>query len=160
MKIFLLLALLAGPTIYEWVDAKGGKHFTDDPSTIPANAKRRVTEGAELMITTAAKSDAGVAATPAPAPAPPTGTDSCTAARQQIAQLERQLQEAKVSFEETQAREMAACRERLALRGDAVYAACLAGRTTEPSTSPTAPVQAQLDAARETLRRAQVNGCR
>lgn len=168
MKLVLLLALLAGPTIYEWVDAKGGTHFTDDPSTIPAGAKRRVTEGAEVMISPAApRPDAGVArptldagVVRATLPTPEVGPDTCTAARKQISQLERQLQEAKGAFEETQEREAAACRQRLMTHGDATFAACMAGRSSEPDQAPTAAVQNQLEAARETLRRAQVSGCR
>jgi len=38
-------------TIYTWTDSRGTVHFTDDPSTVPANAKATTTEGAELSNT-------------------------------------------------------------------------------------------------------------
>lgn len=35
-------------TIYTWTDSRGTVHYTDDPSTIPAKAKVKTTEGGEL----------------------------------------------------------------------------------------------------------------
>ena len=44
MKLWLLLTLLGGQTIYEWVDGEGQSHFTNDERSIAAGAKRRVTQ--------------------------------------------------------------------------------------------------------------------
>lgn len=49
----LLMALsmasaASAQTIYTWTDSRGTVHYTDDPSTIPANAKAKTTEGDEL----------------------------------------------------------------------------------------------------------------
>jgi hypothetical protein len=156
MKLFLLISLLAGPTLYEWTDAKGGLHYTNDPSTIPANAKRKVTTGAEVMVSPAAgKGDGGVApSTPAP-----TGLDSCVQAQKTVDQLERQLQEAKQVAPQTEEKENLACQEQLRLMGEPAFASCMAGRTGAPSKGAVEALQAQLESARDTLRRAQVSGC-
>ncbi len=54
----MLLAWFAGAlpaaqaqTIYTWTDARGTVHYTDDPSTVPANVKATTTEGVELSNT-------------------------------------------------------------------------------------------------------------
>jgi len=154
MKLLLLLALGAGPTLYEWTDAKGGLHYTDDPSTIPATAKRKVTTGAELMITPPAeKGDAGVAVAPPPAP------DTCAEGRRRVSQLERQLQDAKLDGPKTEERENERCQEQLRLMGQAAFARCMAGRTKAPSKGAVEALQAQLESAQDTLRRAQISGC-
>jgi hypothetical protein len=155
MKLLLLISLLAGPTLYEWTDAKGGLHYTDDPSTIPTNAKRRVTTGAEVMVAPATgKGDGGVAPSTAPA-----GVDSCVQARRTVEQLEKQLQDAKLAAPKTEEKENQACQEQLRLMGQSAFARCMAGRTNAPASGAVEAVQAQLESARETLRRAQVSGC-
>lgn len=157
MKLLLLISLLAGPTLYQWTDAKGGLHYTDDPSTIPAKAQRKVTTGADVMVTPAAgKGDGGVS----PSAPASTGPDSCVQARKVVDQLERQVQEAKVVDPKTEEKESQHCQEQLRLMGQPAFARCMAGRTKAPSNGAVEAVQAQLEGARETLRRAQVSGCR
>ena len=156
MKLLLLISLLAGPTLYEWTDAKGGLHYTDDPSSIPANAKRKVTTGAEVMVTPATgKGDGGVANA-----APATGTDSCAQAKRAVEQLERQLQDAKLAAPKDEEQENQHCQEQLRLLGQPAFARCMASRTKAPSNGAVEALQAQLETARDTLRRAQVSGCR
>lgn len=171
MKLALLLSLLAGQTIYEWIDSKGESHFTDNPSTIPRDAKRRTTEGAELMVaspTAAAgpRPDGGVprAVPKAPPPAPVTpgasGPDSCVRVREQISQLERQQEALKTDFAQVQERENLQCQEVLRLSGQPDFARCMASRSKAPSPGQGAWLQKQLEAAQESLRRAQQDGCR
>jgi hypothetical protein len=144
----LVVALLVGQVIYEWVDEKGETHFSDDVSTIPATAKRRVTTGADIMVTPAApKSDAGVRSAP-------TGPDSCARAKAQVDLLEKQLVQEKQDFERLQEAEGLACQRHQGAPGR--YAQCMANRSTAPKATGTAD---QLEAARESLRRVQVSGC-
>ena len=107
----LVVSLLSGQVIYEWVDSKGESHFTDDVSTIPAKAKRRVTTGVEPVISVPRSPDAGKPApTPPPvAPARPSGPDSCERARKQIQDVEQQAQREQAAFEKIG---RASCRER------------------------------------------------
>ena len=155
MKLLLLVALLAGPTMYEWTDEKGGLHYTDDPSSIPANAKRRVTTGAEVMITPAAgRGDGGVA------PALPAGADTCLEGQRRVAELERRWQEEKLVGPRIVEKENQQCQEQLRLHGEPAFATCMAGRTKAPSNGKVEALQAQLDGAKDALRRAQVSGCR
>lgn len=163
MKLLLVLSLLVGQTIYEWVDKQGESHFTNDPSSIPAGAKRRVTEGAELMITSSGKSDSGVARSvvdagvvPAAAPAP----DSCAAARLLISQLEAQREQEKAGVNQEQEQEAARCQQLLRTHGQAEFARCTAGVGKAPSRSKSGSIEKHLESAREMLRRAQVDGCR
>ena len=156
MKLFLLITLLAGPTLYEWTDAKGGLHYTDDPSTIPADAKRKVTTGAEVMISPAAgKGDGGVA----PSAPSSSGMDSCVQAHKTVDQLERQLQDSKQVAPRTEEKENQACQEQLHLLGEPAFARCMAARTAPPSNGAVEALQARLESARDTLRRLQISGC-
>ena len=43
-----LASVASAQTIYTWTDSRGTVHYTDDPSTIPANAKAKTTEGDDL----------------------------------------------------------------------------------------------------------------
>ena len=154
--LVLVVALLSGQTIYEWVDGAGQRHFTDDPATIPQGARRRATDGAELMIIPAApRSDAGVRA--APAAAAPT-QDSCARAKERISLIEKKLEQARAATVELQEREGRSCQEVLMLQGQPGFARCMASRTE--AAPPSEAVKKDLEAAQETLRRAQVNGCR
>ena len=154
--LVLVVALLSGQSIYEWVDGAGQRHFTNDPSTIPQGARRRVTEGAELIITPAApRPDAGVPAVPAAA-APV--QDSCALAKQQISLLEKQTEQAKAAAVELYEREGRSCQQVLMLQGHPGFALCMASRTEAAAPSETA--KKELEAAQEKLRQAQVNGCR
>lgn len=48
MTPLLILSLLVTGEIYTWTDKEGVEHFTDDPNTIPKDARRRTTTGSEL----------------------------------------------------------------------------------------------------------------
>lgn len=149
MVMVLLVALLSGQTIYEWVDAKGQSHFTNDEGSIPSGAKRRATSGDALTQSPpVAKADAGVA--PAPVAAAP---DTCAPARLRVAQLEKQLQEPRVVTAES-----TRCQEVLMVQGQGAFAQCMASRS--PAGVPGEAVQKELEAARDVLRKAQVSGCR
>lgn len=156
----LVVALLSGQTIYEWVDGAGQRHFTDDPATIPQGTRRRVTEGAELMIIPAVpSSDAGVPPAPAPAPAAASpAQDSCALAKQRISLLEKKLEQTKAAPVELHEREGRSCQEVLMLQGQPGFARCMASRT--PAAAPSEAGKKELEAAQETLRQAQLNGCR
>ncbi len=43
--------LVLSQTIYTWTDSRGTVHYTDDPTTIPANVKAKTTEGGDLSHT-------------------------------------------------------------------------------------------------------------
>ncbi len=168
MVLVLVLSLLAGQTIYEWVDAKGDSHFTDDVSTIPAKARRRITSGASLSVVTTAEVDAGRGADGGvdggarPAARAEAGgaaaPDSCVVARQRVSQLEQQIERARVSADQAREREGLECQQQLNLHGAQAFARCMASRA-EPALQ-SASAQRELDGARETFRRAQVSGCR
>jgi hypothetical protein len=153
MLLALVLSLVAGQTIYEWVDSKGTSHFTDDPSTIPPNAKRKVTTGAELTVTPAApRPDGGAVAAPAP-------RDTCAPALALVKDTERQLEQEKAEAAQADEKENQRCQDVLRLQGEPGYARCMAGRE-KPATSPQrAALEKRLEEAKDTLRRAQVGGC-
>ena len=167
VKPLLVIALLAGQTFYEWVDASGQSHFTDDPSTIPAGAKRRTTQGAEPMVVTTKPSDAGVAmgardggvklATPPKTAQTPSGPNKCEQAQQRIAELEKRLAQVKDGASGDEQREAQRCQEQLNLLGQGAYAQCMAARQQRPPK--TAALEKDLEVAREELRRVQVGGC-
>lgn len=157
MKLLLVLSLLVGQTIYEWVDEKGESHFTNDPNSIPAGAKRRPTQGAEVLIEPSAPKkvkpggvDAGVVA------ARPPGPDSCAQAREVISQLESRRAQAQQAKENQGSR----CQEVLKTHGQGEFARCMAGGSDRADASGVDPVEVQLEGARATLRRAQEEGCR
>lgn len=155
----LLVALVLSQTIYVWTDAKGVEHFTDDQSTIPKNVKVRTTEGTELNVVSSEKAKT---ATPAPTTTK-SGSTNCDAARAQVTALEKKRADqvaAQTQLRETEAK---SCQQILATRGQGDYARCTAGveqRVQAASTSQERDTSTQLDAARETLRKAQLDGCR
>lgn len=157
MVLALVVSLLSAQVIYEWVDSKGESHFTNDEKSIPAKAKRRVTTGADLVVV-AAKADAGVSAVADAGVAASPGPDSCTLASQAVLKLEREVELAKVEAQQADEREYQRCQQALRLQGDFGYARCMSSRTKRPP--PDTAAATKLEAARETLRRAQVNGCR
>jgi hypothetical protein len=160
MVLALVVSLLSAQVIYEWVDSKGESHFTNDEKTIPANAKRRVTTGADLVVV-AAKADAGVSAVVAAddaGVAVPPGPDACMLARQAVLKLEREVELAKVEAQQADEREYQRCQQALRLQGDFGYARCMSSRTKRAP--PSTAAATKLEEARETLRRAQVSGCR
>ncbi|MCA2980003.1 MAG: DUF4124 domain-containing protein, partial [Myxococcaceae bacterium] len=64
----LLVAGSAGAEVYRWTDPDGTEHFTDNPSSVPANVKARATRGAD--ISTVSVVDARPVARVAPADGP------------------------------------------------------------------------------------------
>lgn len=162
VKPLLLIALLAGQTFYEWVDSSGQSHFTDDPSTIPANAKRRTTQGAEPMVVTTKSTDAGVksvAAPPRTTQAPPaaSGPNKCEQAQARVAELERRIAEVKASAAGDEEKEAQRCQVQLNTLGQGAWAQCMAAR--QQRAPKTAALEKDLEDAREALRRVQVGGC-
>lgn len=172
MVLALVVSLLSGQVIYEWIDSSGDSHFTDDVNTIPAKAKRRITSGVEPVVsvpraeprTTAdagvvkldagqVRPDAGVA----PVTPGPSGPDSCEAARRRIQELEQQAQREQLAFKQQQDAEDQQCRTALNTSGQAAYARCMAGRSQRP---PPSNVDQQMEQARDALRHAQIEGCR
>ncbi|MBL8940064.1 MAG: DUF4124 domain-containing protein [Archangium sp.] len=57
----LLLSCLVGSTalaqVYTWTDKDGVTHFTDNPGSVPANVKAKVTEGSEISTVSLPKAD-------------------------------------------------------------------------------------------------------
>ncbi|MDP1822354.1 MAG: DUF4124 domain-containing protein [Archangium sp.] len=157
MVLALVIALLSGQVIYEWIDSKGESHFTNDVNSIPAKAKRRVTAGADLVVV-AAKADAGVSVKADAGATAPLEVDSCALARQLVSQLEREVEQAKAQGQQDDDRERLRCQEALRLQGDFGYARCMSSRTAQ--VPPGTAAATKLEEARETLRRAQVSGCR
>ncbi|MDP2275155.1 MAG: DUF4124 domain-containing protein [Archangium sp.] len=158
MVIALVVALLSGQVIYEWVDARGQSHFTNDQGSIPADAKRRATSGGALTVTPAvAKVDAGVVA-PAPAVAATPAPDTCGPARVRVAQLEKQLEDSKSVPDQVQEQERKRCQEVLMVQGQGGFAQCMATRSQ--GGQPSEAMQKELEAARDVLRKAQIRGCR
>lgn len=155
MVMALVVALLSGQVIYEWVDPRGQSHFTNDPGSIPTGAKRRATSGEALTVTPAvAKVDAGVVA-----PVVEQAPDTCGPARSRVAQLEKQLEDSKSVPDQVQERESKRCQEVLMVQGQGGFAQCMATRTQAGGTAREA-AQKELEAARDTLRKAQISGCR
>ena len=149
MVMALMVALLSGQAVYEWIDAKGQSHFTNDPGSIPAGAKRRSTTGEALTVTPATpKVDAGVVVAPVAA-----ARDTCAPARLRVALLEKQLEDSKtVTAESTR------CQEVLMLRGQGAFAQCMASRSQ--AGVPGENLQSELENSRDVLRKAQLSGCR
>jgi hypothetical protein len=169
-----LLLLVVGQT-WVWTDAKGVEHYTDDRSTIPKGVTARTTEGAELAVMSSdgpvpdagrpssprrAAADAGVGRAQAP-------VDTCEAARDRLTRLEGKLEEEKKRTEQARLIWHGDCQTVLNLYGDGAYAVCMAGgRRSRRSAQPpdpavtTASIERELEQARDTLRRAQVAGCR
>ncbi len=154
----LLIALVLSQTVYEWTDSKGIQHFTDDLQSVPKGAKVRTTKGADVTV---------VPASPQPAPSTTdvkrSGVNTCDVARAQISELEQQRERQRQDLSRLREAEAAKCREQLAVRGHGSYAQCSAGieqRVNEQTSMQDKSVETQLEALRESLRRAQVEGCR
>jgi hypothetical protein len=111
----LSLSAEAQAQIYKWVDSHGDVHYTDDPSTLPKQAKPRVTEGGDISRISSSLSDAA-AVVPAGArqPGPRRDADRATpeppapggreerfwrkrflVAHERIARIQRQIEEVK-----------------------------------------------------------------
>jgi hypothetical protein len=154
MRLALVITLLAGQTFFEWVDSRGQSHFTDDPRTIPAGAKRRETKGDEVMVSPAA----GVKTVDAGAAAPRVEVDTCALARQQLVAAEQRGEQAKSDARRMQEQASQKCQQVLLTHGQGEFARCMASRAEV--VEPDQASQVQLETLRETLRRAQQSGCR
>lgn len=85
--VFLLVALasLASAQVYTWTDKDGVAHFTDNPNSVPAHVKAKVTTGDDISTVTLAETKpvAVVIAAPAVgAPAPVVAEDPNRAERE------------------------------------------------------------------------------
>lgn len=83
----LLLSCLVGSTalaqVYTWTDKDGVTHFTDNPGSVPANVKAKVTEGAEISTVALQKEEPrSVVKTAAPANTPVVEADPNRAERE------------------------------------------------------------------------------
>ena len=158
MTLTLVVALLSSQVIYEWVDAKGQSHFTDDRSTIPKGVKPRETQGAEVSVVPAS--------TPPPvAEAADAGVeeeetqDTCAVARDELAKAEEQANMEQAAQAQLEEEASARCGNVLLTHGQGSFAQCMAGRS-EAITHDDSAVEQQVEAARESLRVAQSMGCR
>jgi hypothetical protein len=173
------LVLVVLSQVFVWTDSRGEQHFTDDRSSIPRGAKVRTTDGAELSVVSSGldrgdaglerrdagldRRDAGLAATKQ-VEVP----DTCSRARERVTQLEGKLGEAKKKAEQARLAWNGDCQSVLNLHGQAAFAQCMAAGGSRSRRAPqppetatfTAPIEAELEQARDTLRRAQVAGCR
>mgnify|MGYP000941349439 CR=1 FL=1 len=156
--MYLLLAVvLSQSAVYEWVDGKGGTHYTNDASSIPAGAKVRTVEGTELTVVPAAKPDV------APRVAPAT-VNRCEEGKKQVAALEKQLADLVKQRQQRRDEEASRCQQALNAQGQGAYARCVAGvggrAPEEEGDAAEANLRRQLEEAKESLRRTQVSGCR
>lgn len=166
MMLALVVTALLGQTVYEWTDASGETHYTDDPSSVPKGVKARTTGGDDISVVGRASAgkqrpaDGGVPPAKATA-APKPERDRCAEAKQKLEAAEERLAAAKKEHELRVARAAGDCQQVLRTHGQAEYAKCTRGRrrpesVPEPSFG---TLEQQVEAAREALRRAQVAGC-
>jgi hypothetical protein len=159
MTLTLVLALLSGQVIYEWVDAKGQSHFTDDRSTIPRGVKPRETKGAEVSVITAAEAPAEASSDAGVEDEETQATDACTVAREDLARAEEQASAAQASQALLEEDATLRCGQVLLTHGQGSFAQCMAGRS-EALTRDHSALQQQVEVARETLKVAEAQGCR
>lgn len=157
----LLVALVLSQTVYVWTDSKGVEHFTDDRSSIPRDAKVRTTAGNELNIVSTEKTDSKKTTPSTTVTA--TGSNSCDVARAQVNELEKRRADQATAQNQLKDNEAKQCQQVLATRGQGDYARCTAGIEARMNTviaQQSKDLSTQLEAARETLRKAQLDGCR
>jgi phage I-like protein len=153
----LLLAALLSQTMYEWTDAQGGAHFTDDRSTIPSNAKKvRTTTGQDVTVLKMSDSPK-----PAPVDAQPVATkNTCDELKKKIVSLEAQRDAMFRAYDARVSEAQAQCRATLVTHGQGAFAQCVA--STNSRTGPTpddATINKAINDTKDALRRAQVGGC-
>ncbi len=161
MTLTLLVALLSSQVIYEWVDAKGQSHFTDDRGSIPQGVKPRETKGGEVSVVkstppapVAQAADAGVVEeeeTMAP--------DTCAVAQNELTQAEERAAAEQATQQQREEEETLQCGNVLLTHGQGSFAQCMAGRSDALMQDASA-LQKQVEVARESLKLAQANGCR
>lgn len=152
----LLLAALLSQTVYEWTDAQGGVHYTDDKSSIPSGAKKvRTTAGDDVSVMKLTTTT-----TPSPEPAAPS-KNSCDELKAKISSLESQRDALFKAYEARLSEAQAQCRSQLATHGQGAYAQCVSSTTARAGAAPDdSSLKKDIDDAKEALRRAQVSGCR
>ncbi len=151
----LLLSLsLAQATTYVWTDQEGD-HYTNDPSTIPKGVKVRTTEGVPVEVVKGRPQglDDGEGAAPAP--------NRCKEARRALARAEARLAAEKAT--PAPPPRSAGCQEVLALKGQAAYAACMAGPAINDLEAERKArlqaAEAEVERARDELRKVTYGGC-
>ncbi len=156
----IVIAALLGQTIYEWTDSKGQTHFTNDASTIPANAKRKPTEGSNITVESQVAAAQPVVNARVDAGVPDAGVrNTCRALQAEVSSLEGLLQNtaAQGSTLELDRR----CQEQLNLHGQGAWALCrMSGADASTASATAQDVRRELEGKRDALRRAQVSGCR
>ena len=152
----LLLAALLSQTVYEWTDAQGGVHFTDDRSTIPSNAKKvRTTTGQDVTVLKMTDSPKPAPANAQPAAAP--AKNACDELKAKVASLEAQRDAIYRAYEASVSEAQAQCRAKLATHGQGAYAQCVASTNSRTGAAPDdARIKKDIEDAKEALRRAQV----
>lgn len=163
MTLTLLVALVSSQVIYEWVDAKGQSHFTDDRGSIPQGVKPRETKGGEVSVVkstppapvaqAAEAADAGVEEEETMAP------DACAVAQNELNQAEEWAATEATNQQQREEEETLQCGNVLLTHGQGSFAQCMAGRS-EALTQDQSAVQNRVEVAREMLEQAQRNGCR
>lgn len=151
----LLLAALLSQTVYEWTDAQGGVHYTDDRSTIPSNAKKvRTTAGDDVSVMK-------LSTTPTTRATPATPTKNvCDELKAKVASLESQRDALFKAYDARISEAQAQCQARLVTHGQGAYAQCVASTSARVGAAPDdSSLKKELDDTREALRRAQLNGC-
>ena len=168
MTLTLVLAVLSGQVIYEWVDAKGQSHFTDDRSTIPKGVKPRETKGAEVSVVRASPpaqaTDAGVEKSEETVSAEDEEAegekkDPCSVAQGELTRAEERMTAAKEAQGKLEEELTTRCQLSLLTHGQGTFAQCMAGRS-EAITRDHSALEQQVEVARETLRLARAQGCR
>jgi hypothetical protein len=164
MTLTLLVALVSSQVVYEWVDAKGQSHFTDDRSTIPQGVKPREAKGGEVSVvpaSTATVAEAADAGTDEEETRAEDGQaqDTCAVARSELARAEEQANTARQAQAQLEEDASLRCGNVLLTHGQGSFAQCMAGRA-EAITRDDSALQQQVEAARESLRAAQSHGCR
>lgn len=156
MVLGLVAALLTAQPVFEWVDEEGQSHFTNIEATIPEGVQRHELSFTEEPVVVGPSED-DARAPPPPANPAASDSDSCETAQQEVDALEAQLEDQQVQDQEQEERQARQCQEQLNLHGEGAWLRCRAS-SSDPDV-PT-PLQGELEDARETLRRAQLEGCR
>ena len=152
----LLLTALLSQTVYEWTDAQGGTHYTNDRSTIPSTAKKvRTTDGESVTVLKTTPVAAPVkSATPEPK------RISCDELKKKVTSLEAQREALFKAYDARVSEAQAQCRSTLATLGQGAYAQCTASVLARAGSAPDDSwLKKDIDAAKDELRRAQIGGC-
>ena len=88
----------------------------------------------------------------------PAAVDTCAQAQKQLARVVLQIEQRKGDARRLEDQASRNCQQLLRTHGDGEFARCMAGRSE--AVAPDQLAQQQLETSRETLRRAQLNGCR